>query len=315
MVAEMTDDYNERMSVTSFRMVGAIIGVLLAGGLAMPLVEMGGGGTAGFRWMGMILGGLITVFSLAGFFGTRQARTLPPVQTDICLSEQLRIALKNTPFKRLAGMYFLQSVATGILMAGLIYYVKYVMQLPESAVGLVTGILFVTAIIFMPVWVRLGVRLGKITAYTRGILILAVMLLSLLLTPASQPVIFYLQMFLLGIGFSSFQLFPWAMLPDTIEFDEQLSGRRREGIFSGAWAAGQKTAYALGPAIVGFMLSLSGFSAGDVQSDTTVTAIRLIFCLGTAGFFLLSLLPFRKYDLTEQHFAELKQTINTGKKS
>jgi len=309
MVAEMTDDYNERMSVTSFRMVGAIIGVLLAGGLAMPLVEMGGGGTAGFKLMGLVLGSLITLFSLAGFYGTRGTRTLPPAKTQIGIREQVRIVLKNSPFKCLAAMYFLQSLAMGILMAGLIYYVKYVMGLPESSVGLVTGILFITAIIFMPVWVKLGGKLGKIKAYFRGIIMLTIMLLSLLLTPASHPLLFYGQVFLLGVGFSSFQLFPWSMLPDTIEYDELESGRRREGIFSGIWAAGQKTAYALGPSIVGFMLSLSGFDALGSQSDTTVTAIRLIFCLGTAGFFLLSLIPFLKYDLTESHFAELKTQI------
>ena len=52
MVAEMSNDYNERMSITSFRMIGSSIGVLLAGGLAMPLVKIGGGGEIGFRFMG-----------------------------------------------------------------------------------------------------------------------------------------------------------------------------------------------------------------------------------------------------------------------
>jgi Na+/melibiose symporter-like transporter len=275
----------------------------------MPLVEMGGGGATGFKFMGLILGSLITLFSLVGFYGTRRVRTLPPAKEQINVKAQIKVAFKNTPFKRLAGMYFLQSVAASILMAGLIYYVKYVMGMPESSVGLVTGILFVTAIIFMPAWVKLGIKLGKIKAYRLGIVILAVMLLSLLLTPASKALLFYAQVFLLGIGFSSFQLFPWSMLPDTIEYDELESGRRREGIFSGIWASSQKTGYALGPSIVGFMLSLSGFNALGDQPESAVTAIRLIFCLGTAGFFLLSLIPFHKYELTEQNFSDIKDRI------
>ncbi len=313
MVAEMTDDYNERISVTSFRMVGAIIGVLLAGGLAMPLVDLGGGGAAGFKLMGLVLGILITLFSLAGFWGTRGVRTIPPVKQKIKLAAQIKIAFNNTPFKLLATMYFLQSLAAGILMAGLIYYVKYVMGMPESSVGLVTAILFITAIIFMPVWVRLGTQMGKLKAYTIGIVILAVMLISLLATPPSQPGVFYLQMFLLGIGFSSFQLFPFAMLPDTIEYDELQSGMRREGVFSGIWASGQKTAYALGPSLVGFTLSLSGFSTTTEQPDSVAQGIRLIFCLGTALFFLLSLIPFYYYDLTEDRFAEIKASIKSSR--
>ncbi len=309
MVAEMTDDYNERMSVTSYRMIGAIIGVLLAGGLAMPLVDAGSGGVAGFKLMGMVLGGLIILFSLAGFFGTGKVRTLPPAKERIQFKEQIRIALMNTAFRYLAGMYFLQSIAAGILMAGLIYYVKYVMGMPESAVGLVTAILFITAIIVMPLWVRLGKVLGKIKSYRLGIFILSAILISLLVTSSSWTTLFYLQIFLLGIGFSSFQLFPWAMLPDTIEVDELQSGQRREGIFSGVWAASQKTAYALGPSIVGFTLSLTGFSATGAQSDSAILGIRLIFCLGTAFFFLLSLIPFRSYNLTEARFSEIKDAI------
>ncbi|MEA3286982.1 MAG: glycoside-pentoside-hexuronide (GPH):cation symporter [Candidatus Marinimicrobia bacterium] len=313
MVAEMTDDYNERISVTSFRMVGAIIGVLLAGGLAMPLVELGGGGAAGFKLMGLVLGILITLFSLAGFWGTRGVRTIPPRKQSIKIGEQVRIAFSNTPFKLLATMYFLQSLAAGILMAGLIYYVKYVMGMSESSVGLVTAILFITAIIFMPVWVRFGIRMGKLKAYTIGIIILAVMLISLLLTPPSQPGVFFVQMFLLGIGFSSFQLFPFSMLPDTIEYDELQSGLRREGVFSGIWASGQKTAYALGPSLVGFTLSLSGFSNGVEQPDSVAQGVRLIVCLGTALFFLLSLIPFYYYDLTEERFAEIKASIESSR--
>ncbi|MFH1853456.1 MAG: MFS transporter [Candidatus Neomarinimicrobiota bacterium] len=311
MVAEMTDDYNERLSVTSFRMAGSTIGVLLAGGLAMPLVDLGGGAVAGFRLMGMVLGLLITIFCLAGFWGTRRANTISAIKPKIPALEHVKIAFRNTPFKRLMSMYFLQSLAIGILMAGQIYYVKYVMGMPEAYVGIVSAVLFITAIAFIPVWVRIGIRLGKIRAYTIGVIILTVMLLSLLFTPPSQPVVFFLQMFLLGIGFSSFQLYPFSMLPDTIEFDELQSGLRREGIFSGVWASGQKTAYALGPSLIGFTLSLSGFVVSPEQPETVITGIRLVFCLVTAVLFLLSLIPFRHYDLTENRFSEIKARIKS----
>jgi len=312
MVAEMTDDYNERMSVTSFRMVGSSIGVLTAGGLAMPLVDYGGGGATGFRLMGMLLGLLITIFCLAGFWGTRRVKTLVTMKPKMPLLEQFKIALKNTPFKLLMSMYAIQSLAIGVLMAGQIYFVKYVMGMPDASVGLVSAILFITAIVFIPVWVRVGVKLGKIKAYKLGIGILTIMLFSLLFTQPEQELMFFIQMFLLGIGFSSFQLFPFSMLPDTIEYDELQSKLRREGIFSGVWASGQKTAYAVGPSLIGFTLSLSGFALGAEQSASVITGIRLIFCVFTALLFLLSLIPFKAYDLTETRFAELKAQIKSA---
>lgn len=309
MVAEMSDSYNERMSITSFRMIGSSIGVLLAGGLAMPLVEMGGGGEAGFRFMGIVFGTAITILCLVCFRATRNARTLPASKTTPPIKEQLKIALQNTPFKMLMLMYVFQSLAMGVLMAGLVYYIKYVMGLPETAMGIVFPILIVTAILFIPLWVKIGVTFGKIKSYTMGLCILSIMLFSLFFTQASQLYLFYGQIFLLGIGFSSFQLFPFSMLPDTIEFDELKSGMRREGIFSGIWSCGQKTAYSVGPSIIGFALSLAGFEVEAAQPETVETGIRIVFCIFTAAMVLLSLIPFFKYDLTEETFEQIKQMI------
>lgn len=312
MVAEMSDDYNERMSITSFRMIGSSIGVLLAGGLAMPLVEMGGGGADGFRFMGAVFGAAIALITLVCFLGTGRARTLPVAGHTPPAREQLRIALKNRPFLLLIASYMLQSIGIGVLMAGLIYFIKHVMMLPETAMGVVFPILFGTAIVFIPVWVMVGKKLGKIRAYRIGLAIIIALLVSTFFTRASQLSLFYAQVFLLGIGFSSFQLFPFSMLPDTIEYDEMSSGMRREGIFSGVWASGQKMAYSVGPGIMGFALALSGFDAAGPQGPGVETGIRVAFCLLPAAALLLSYLPFSRYDLTEERFEEIKKTIAAG---
>ena len=88
MVPEMSDDYNERMSIVSFRMIFASIGALLAGGLAMPLVAAGGGGTAGFRFMGAVFGAAIVITCLICFFGTAKAPRLSPKKEMPPIGEQ-----------------------------------------------------------------------------------------------------------------------------------------------------------------------------------------------------------------------------------
>lgn len=309
MVAEMSDDYNERMSITSFRMMSASIGALLAGGLAMPLVKMGGGGEAGFSFMGTVFGIIIVLSCLICFWGTRKARALPVRENLPPLREQVRIAVRNFPFLMLMTSYFFQALAIGVMMAGFVYYVKHVMRMPETAMGIIFPVFLVTAIAFIPVWLKIGMRMGKIRAYRIGLVIFTVMQLSLFFTPSSQMVLFYIQVFLLGIGFSSFQLFPFSMLPDTIEFDEMQSGMRREGVFSGMWSSGQKIAYSVGPPIVGFTLSLSGFVREGVQPDSVDLGVRIAFCLFPAIVVLLSFIPFHKYDLTEERFEEIKGLI------
>jgi GPH family glycoside/pentoside/hexuronide:cation symporter len=213
----------------------------------------------------------------------------------------------------LMSSYFFQALAIGILMAGFIYYVIYAMFLPETAMTTAFPLFLVTAILFIPAWVQVGKRLGKIKAYRIGLVIFTVMMASLFFTDASQLKLFYAQIFLAGIGFSSFQLFPFSMLPDTVEYDEMQSGMRREGVFSGMWSAGQKIAYSISPAIVGFALKLSGFVNEGVQPDSVEVGIRIIFCVIPALMVVISFIPFGKYELTEERFEEIKRKIESAK--
>ena len=309
MVPEMSSDYNERLSITSFRMSFASIGALLAGGLTMVLVNAGGGGAAGFRNMGIIFGTAIVVCCLWCFIGTRKATSLPPQKEMPPLKEQVQVAARNYPFMMLMSSYFLQALAIGVMMAGFVYYVKYAMALPETAMDTVFPIFMITGVLFIPVWLAVGKRLGKIKSYYIGLALFTVIMASLFFTGADVLWLFYAQIFLAGVGFSSFQLFPFSMLPDTVEYDEMQSGLRREGIFSGMWSAGQKIAYSVGPPIVGFALSLSGFVREGVQPESLVTGVRFIFCLFPAAMILLSFIPYRRYPLTEQEFEKVKARI------
>ena len=245
MVPEMTDDYNERISLTSFRMIFASIGALIAGALVMRLVEMAGGGERGYSSMGMIYGLVIALTCLVCFWGTRKAKAREPEEQRLRFGEQIRVAFRNVPFLLLMSSYFFQALAIGVMMAGFVYFVKYAMRLPQTAMDTVYPLFLITAVVFIPVWAKIGVKLGKIRAYSVGLAFFCLMMISLFFARYSQLVLFYVQVFLLGIGFSSFQLFPFSMLPDTVEYDELQSGMRREGVFSGMWSAGQKIAYSL----------------------------------------------------------------------
>jgi Na+/melibiose symporter-like transporter len=75
------------------------------------------------------------------------------------------------------------------------------------------------------------------------------------------------------------------------------------------WSAGQKIAYAVSPAIVGYALALSGFVKEGVQPESLNIGVRAIFCLFPAAMILLSFWPFSKYTLTEEEFEQVKAKI------
>lgn len=305
MIAEMSADYNERTSITSSRMIGASIGTLLAGGIVMPLVKIGGEGESGFKFMSLVIGVLISIFCMICFLGTRKAPFVVGERKTMSLKRQFLIVLKNRSFLFLLSTYFLQSVAVGILMSGLVYFLKYSLGMPESSTGTIFPIMFITAIVFIPIWSKIARKVGKIRAYKGGIIFLALILLSLCFATSQYPVVFYGQVFLLGVGFSCFQILPWSMLPDTVEIDEMNSGMRREGVFSGIWTASQKIAFGVSPGIVGLTLSISGYSHGQAHSPSVSTGMKVIFCVVTSILFLVSFLPLNKYDITEEKFIKI----------
>ena len=87
---------------------------------------------------------------------------------------------------------------------------------------------------------------------------------------------------------------PHSMIPDVIEYDELMTGERREGVYYGVHATSGKITGALASAACGWGLELGGYletlEPGQSQPDAAVFAIRVMFALIPA-FFLLVCVP------------------------
>jgi GPH family glycoside/pentoside/hexuronide:cation symporter len=69
---ELSDNYDERSSITGVKSVYSIFGALLGAGAAMPVITAAGGGAGGFLAMGVLFGILAAVGVLVPFFSTRE---------------------------------------------------------------------------------------------------------------------------------------------------------------------------------------------------------------------------------------------------
>jgi GPH family glycoside/pentoside/hexuronide:cation symporter len=78
----------------------------------------------------------------------------------------------------------------------------------------------------------------------------------------------------IGVGFS--YVSPFAMVPDTIDFDAAKTGNRKEGAYYGIWTFVSKSGQALAMLVSGLLLSQGGYLADAVQSPRAILAIRLI---------------------------------------
>ncbi|WCN80956.1 MFS transporter [Micromonospora sp. LH3U1] len=303
MPAELTDDYTERTRLMTWRIAVLALAILVSGAVAPLVVTAGGDGVAGHRWMGLFVAVLIALGALGAFLGTRSAPTGTVGDSEPTLRAQLAVAGANRPFRALLICFVVQSAGVATILAGVNYFAGQILRDEQSGPTLLFVCFVGPALLVMPIWTRVGARLGKRTALVVASLILAAGALALVAAPVVPPVAVYLMVAVIGVGYAGQQVFALAMLPDCIAYDTARTGRRQAGVFTGLWTAGETFGLALGPGIYGLVLQFSGYVSSDTgsaaaQSDTARLGVLLGFTIIPALLVAPPILLLRRYTLT-----------------
>jgi GPH family glycoside/pentoside/hexuronide:cation symporter len=276
MPAEMTDDYHERSRLMSARVVFASLGILAGGALAPALVTWFGDGRPGYASMSWVLAAIIGISMAACFFGTRSAMHTRHVSSTLSLREQWALAIGNRPFVVLILSKLLHISGVAVSISSLLFLVTLVLQREPLAAGAFGLVSTAGTLVSIPAWLALCDRWGKRNTYIVGVVIYVPILLSWLFTgPNEAFFLFLLRGFGIGVVTGGLTLTAQAMLPDTIQYDAERSGLRREGTFTSIYSFMEKTAFAIGPLLVGLMLENAGFS-GDSPGSATAETVRAI---------------------------------------
>ena len=277
MTPELTSDYDERTSLTTYRMVFSILGAMIA--FVVPLAIIGtmtpenasrvmsvGAGVACLSILPMLL----------VFFGTRE-RPENQERQQPTIKESLKAAIKNRPFLYAIGIFLLTWTALDVLQTVLLYFLKYRMNLPDSG-DLIFGLLFVAALISLPFWQWAARRWDKVKAYIGGMIFLAVVMIAIgFINPAWGLPAIGVLVALAGIGLGAVQLLTWAMIPDVIEWDELQTGQRHEGMFYSLVTTFRKVGVSISIPLVLLMLEWTGYVANaQVQPPSAILGIQLL---------------------------------------
>ncbi len=286
---ELTQDYNERTSLNSFRFTfsigGSIVSLILAqlifAQLKIPAPQQY-----------VVLAGICTILSVLPLFwcvfGIRdRVLAFESQHTDtehsehLPIPEQLRIAFGNRPFLFVVGIYLFSWLGVQVTASIIPYFVVNWMRLPEADFPKVAIAVQGTALIMLFVWSAISKRLGKKAVYYMGMSLWIIAQAGLFFLQPGQVGLMYVLAILAGFGVSTAYLVPWSMMPDVIELDELQTGQRREGIFYGFMVLLQKVGLAIGLFIVGQALGVAGFietipgQPAPIQPNSALLAIRI----------------------------------------
>ena len=299
MPAEMTEDYDERTRLMTWRVAILALAILVSGGLS-PIIRDALGPEWGYRGVGLFVGALILLGTVGVWRGTRDTPMSRAATAGGSLADQLRVVAASPPFRTLLLVFVLQALATGAMLAGVDYVARVL--LGGGAASTVLFLCFVApALLVTPLWQRVGEARGKRAGYLWGSVLLLVGAAATLATVRVGLAAAALSVAVVGIGYAACQMFPPAMLPDVAAADTAATGEDRAGTYTGVWTAGETLGLAIGPFLYAAVLTIGGYvsstDAGARQPDSAQLAIALGFTVVPAVLVAVSLVFLRRYRL------------------
>jgi GPH family glycoside/pentoside/hexuronide:cation symporter len=229
---ELTPDYDERTSLTGFRMFFNLAISLVAAVAAPAIVDgvIAGGGTQqqGYLVTAAIFGGLAAMPFLLIFFVVREHELTPEQTEEVSFIETVRTAWANIPFRFATLVYMLNWITFDLVALVLPFYLLYWISqgnllskatvfgisLPiESAVF---AVMLITAVAVLPFWVWISNRFSKQSAYIFGMIFWAIVQLVVFSIKPGQVELVLFMSFLAGISVSAAHLLPDSLFPDVI---------------------------------------------------------------------------------------------------
>jgi len=277
MTPELTEDYDERTKLTSFRMLFNILGSLTA--YIFPMMVIGSmipENTRRVLLMAVIAGAIAATPLIGVFLGTREKKEFQ-IEKKPKFFPSLKAAFKNRPFVFGAGIYLLTWMTILVIETNLLIYIKYIIQ-REGQSTLIMASIFVTAIIALPLWNWAAKHWNKRLAYILGVAFWAVVMIVLILVTPETPLWIILVLCVMaGIGVSAAQVLPWSIIPDAIEWDEWKTFERHEGMFYSLITLMGKIANSISVPLSLMILEFTGYQSGAaVQPDSAMLGIRLV---------------------------------------
>ncbi len=303
MTPELTRDYDERTSLTTFRMIGGTIGYMA--GAAFPPFIAGLFITEKIGWgmMGIMFGGFAALCLFITAFGVKQRKELEGPPSQMPALRSIMICFKNKPFNFL----IIQGLFTGfcfmLVMSYMAFFLTYQMNMKDK-IPIIMTMLLVTIGVFLFFWKWVTDKWAKGPTYALGLFIAFSATATSFLLPNQESIWIYVIVFIAGFGFSAQWVLPWSIIPDVVEHDELMTGERREGIYYGVKGLTGKISDALGLFVGGWALKLFGFVPDAPQSDFSLLGIRLFFGPVPALIAFLSLPLLIWFPITRKTHAE-----------
>jgi GPH family glycoside/pentoside/hexuronide:cation symporter len=334
--AELSQDYDERTSISAYRAAAALAGTLLAAVASFGVIFASGVAgqadpkfdPAGYAAMGVAFGVATMIAGLVATFGTRSARGAVQPVADAALAgasrfgAELRSSLAEPALRALvvsASLFFLASVINASLA---LHYLTYYAGVPDSGSIVRFQLAFyLGALVGVPVWLRAARVVDKHHLYCGATLATATLVAAAYwLVGEGRPFgvgnLTALQWgnALAGLCASALWVLVPAMLADVAGENAFRTGKRRDGVVFGIYSLGQQTAATVAILASGVLIDrFAGLVPGQAaQSGATIQRVAVVYSLLPAALLVIAAALILRYDITRRRVARSQSRMGVA---
>ncbi|MGB5987810.1 MAG: MFS transporter, partial [Desulfobacterales bacterium] len=309
---EISFSYHERTGLFALR-DGLLIAGTLAAASSPALIQWlfslsadAAGERAKFFWISALYAPLIILFCWL-CVGVVREIPLEVKSGGFKFWKGLRQVARNRPFMILLSAYTISAIGNNLPATLILYYVQYVLQSELADLFLV--LYFATGILFLPGWIWISGRSGKKLAWLASMAVNTGAFIGVFFLGPGDGLMYGVLVCISGIGFGATLAIPSAIQADVIDYDELLTGERREGQYIGWWSIAKKLAAALGIGIGLSVLGLVGYQPNVAQTEQVKFTLRILYALVPSLFNLIAFAIALGYPISSQIHGDIREAI------
>ncbi|MGD9396943.1 MAG: MFS transporter [Candidatus Thorarchaeota archaeon] len=294
--AEMCITQEARSNLSLYNVILGSTGGLL--GMVLPLILLTDETTTELNPLFKPVMIVLAIFAGVVLFSSSHALTeneYARTEDTLDFIESMIQTVKNREFLVFESMNFFREMAFTIVTGSLIYFVQYVLNLQGILASIPLFVMFVLMLVFSFLADRMVKKQGLKRVYIIGLLLTSTGLF-LLLFSGIWMIAVTLSLVVIGIGLAPGLLIWSPLLADVMDYDEILTGKRRETTYAGMNALISKPAISVANALFLLIISRFGFdNTLSVQPSSAIFGIQLAYTLIPAISFVIGAIVMWKW--------------------
>ena len=315
--AELSEDYHERTRLFGVRHIGFTLGSILALVSMSLLISEENNPDGDVRQLaGSLAFYAIGAMSLMIFFAVSKLKENPEFQNRVNKNpfKAFRDVWINPHAKILIIVLFIENLGGAVIGVLTLYVTQYIVEAPAWAPLIIFAYMLPSAL-SVPLWIPLSRRFGKIRLWVfslafTGISFGGIFIIPFLDSITDRLIVMFIGAALGGMAAGCGGAIGPSVKGDVIDYDEYLTGERKEGSYFAALNFVFKSATGIMLLVTGFVLQFSGFIPNQPQTMEVKIALISLYGLVPLVFYSLgAYLLYKKFKFGEKEHAAIKQQI------